>query len=77
MAISFKNCHTHIAQRNALIAIHETDFNEGIKNHVKPHVMPCLQGTYTRLHDKFRGQYFRPLERTSAASLYDEISHYD
>jgi hypothetical protein len=73
----FNTCDKHIVQRNALIAVHELEFNAGIKEHVKDHVMPSLQGTYKRLKDDFPGQYFRPLPAVSVVSIYDEMSAYD
>jgi len=73
----FSTCDKHIVQRNALIAVHELDFNAGIKEHVKDHVMPSLQGAYKRLKDEFPGQYFRPLPPVSVISIYDEMSAYD
>jgi hypothetical protein len=73
----FKSCDKHIVQRNALIAVHEIEFNEGIKEHVAHHVMLSLQGTYKRLRKEFPGQYFRPLAAVSAISIYDEMSAYD
>ena len=73
----FKTCDKHLVQRNALIAVHEIEFNAGIKEHVASHVMPSLGGTYKRLRDEFLGQYFRPLPPVSAVSIYDEMSAYD
>ncbi len=77
VAQKFNSCDKHLVQRNALIAIHEIEFNAGIKKHVADHVMPSLQGTYKRLRDEFPGQYFRPLPPVSALSIYDEMSAYD
>jgi Reverse transcriptase (RNA-dependent DNA polymerase) len=74
---SFQAFNPHILQRNALIAIHEIEFHAGIKRHVADHVMPSLKGTYRRLRDGFRGQYYRPLAAISAIDLYDEVSSYD
>jgi hypothetical protein len=73
----FKSCDKHLVQRNALIAVHEIEFNAGIKEYVADHVMPSLQGTYKRLRDQFPGQYFRPLPSISAVRIYDEMSAYD
>ena len=77
IAENFKSCDHHIVQRNAMIAVHELDYQSGIKQHVKDHVMPSLSGTYKRLNRDFTGQYFRPLEPVSYLSIYDEISAYD
>ena len=74
---SFKSYDEHIVQRNALIAVHQIDFNSGIKDNVAPHVLPSLKGTYTRLRHGFLGQYYRPLPSVSAVDLYDEMSGYD
>jgi len=73
----FNTCDKHIVQRNALIAVHELGFDSGIKEHVKDHVMPSLQGAYKRIKDEFSGQYFRPLPPVSVLSIYDEMSAYD
>ena len=73
----FKSCDNHLVQRNALIAVHEIEFNAGIKDHVADHVLPSLQGTYRRLKKEFPGHYFRPLPTVSAISIYDEMSAYD
>jgi len=77
VAKSFKSCAQHLVQRNALIAVHEVEFNAGIKEHVADHVMPSLQGTYKRLRDKFQGQYFRSLPQVPVLRIYDEMSSYD
>jgi len=73
----FKTCDNHLVQRNALIAVHEIEFNSGIKEHVAAHVMPSLGGTYKRLRNAFPREYFRPLPTVSAVSIYDEMSAYD
>lgn len=73
----FETYDKHIVQRNALIAVHEIQFNAGIKEHVANHVIPSLKGTYTRLRDNFQGQYFRPLPTISASLIYDEMNAYD
>jgi len=77
IAKSFESYKDHIIQRNALIAVHQIDFNEGIKANVAPHVLPSLKGTYRRLHRDFPGEYYRPLPSVSALKLYDELSGYD
>ena len=74
---SFKSYDEHIVQRNALIAVHQIDFNSGIKDYVAPHLFPSLKGTYARLRNGFLGQYYRPLPSISAIDLYDEMSGYD
>lgn len=74
---SFKSFDQHLIQRNALIAVHEIEFNSGIKQHVADHVIPSLKGTYKRIRDGFRGQYYRPLPPVSAVEIYDEMSDYD
>jgi hypothetical protein len=77
IAREFKNFRSHIVQRNALIAIHEVDFKDGIKQHVVDHVPASLQGTYKRIREGFFGQYFRPLSPISAVDIYDELSVYE
>jgi len=77
IARGFKNFRSHIVQRNALIAIHEVDFKDGIKQHVVAHVPASLQGTYKRIREGFFGQYFRPLSPISAVGIYDELSVYE
>ena len=74
---SFNSCSEHLVQRNALIAIHEVDYDKGIEQHVTEHVLPSLRGTYKRLRNSSRGQYFRPLPKISALNIYDEMSAYD
>ena len=74
---SFKSYNEHLVQRNALIAVHQIDFNSGIKDNVAQHVLPSLKGTYTRLRNGFLGQYYRPLPSISAVEIYDELSGYD
>jgi hypothetical protein len=74
---SFKSCTQHLVQRNALIAVHEVEFNAGIKQHVAEHVIPSLVGTYRRLRNGFLGQYHSPLPLISAINIYDEVSSYD
>jgi hypothetical protein len=77
IAKSFSSCREHLVQRNALIAVHEVDYNEGIKQHVAEHVLPSLRGTYKRLRSSSCGQYFRPLPNIPAINIYDEMSAYD
>lgn len=73
----FESFGEHLSQRNALIAVHEIDFNMGIKQNVKNHVLPSLEGTYRRLREGFFGQYFRPLPRVPTIEICDEVSCYD
>ena len=73
----FKGFRNHLVQRNALIAIHEVKYSEGIKQNVVEHVLPSLKGTYQRVRDGFMSQYFRPLPPISALNIYDEMSGYD
>jgi hypothetical protein len=77
LAQGFENCGHHLLQRNALIAIHELDFNHGIKEFVKPHVLPCLEGTYSRIRQDFRGCYHRPLPPVLFTDIYDEVTSYE
>lgn len=73
----FKGFRNHLVQRNALIAVHEVRYSEGIKQNVVDHVLPSLKGTYQRVRDGFMSQYFRPLPPISALNIYDEMSAYD
>ncbi|MCC5849709.1 MAG: RNA-directed DNA polymerase [Verrucomicrobia bacterium] len=77
IAKMFKNFNNHLVQRNALIAIHEVKYSEGIKQNVVKHVLPSLKGTYQRVRDGFMSQYYRPLPPISALNIYDEMSPYD
>ncbi len=76
VAECFSDCTNHLLQRNALIAVHELDFSHGIKQHVAPHVLPCLKGTYRRIRDRFPGCYHRPLPSVSYLDIYDEVTSY-
>jgi len=73
----FKGFQNHLVQRNALIAVHEVKYSDGIKQNVVEHVLPSLKGTYQRVRDGFMSQYFRPLPPISALNIYDEMSAYD
>jgi hypothetical protein len=73
----FSGFRNHLVQRNALIAIHELDYSDGVKQNVVDHVLPSLKGTYKRLREGFMSQYFRPLPEMSALKIYDEMSAYD
>ena len=77
MARQFVDCDHHLLQRNALIAIHELGFQDGVKQYVVPHVLPCLRGTYRRIHERFHGCYHRPLPPVSYLDIYDEVTSYD
>ena len=77
LAQGFENCDHHLLQRNALIAIHELDFNRGIKEFVKPHVLPCLNGMYSRIRQNFCGCYHRPLPPVPFTDIYDEVTSYE
>jgi hypothetical protein len=77
IACSFERCSHHLMQRNALIAVHELDYSGGIKEHVAPHVLPSVKGTYQRLRQAFRGCYHRPLPPISYLNIYNEISSYE
>jgi len=77
VAQAFNNCDAHLLQRNALIAVHELDFHNGVEQHVAPHVLPSLRGSYRRLRDRFHGQYHQPLPPVSALDLYDEVTSYE
>lgn len=77
MARQFIDCDHHLLQRNALIAIHELGFQDGIKQYVAPHVLPCLRGTYRKINERFRGCYHRPLPPVSYLDIYDEVTSYD
>lgn len=73
----FGGCTNHLLQRNALIAVHELEFNQGIKEKVAPHVLPCLRGTYKRIRERFPGCYHRPLPPVSFLDIYDEVTSYE
>lgn len=73
----FESCKQHIVQRNALIAVHEIEFNSGIKQFVAEHVSTSLRGTYRRLREGYLGRYYQPLPPISAVDIYDEVSSYD
>lgn len=77
IAQGFVGCDHHLLQRNALIAVHELAFEEGIEQYVSPYVMPCLRGTYRRVRDRFRGCYHRPLPAVSYLDIYDEVNSYE
>lgn len=77
VAKHFDCCEHHLLQRNALIAVHELEFNDGIKQHVAPHVLPCLNGTYKKIRDRFLGRYYLPLPPVSFVDMYDEVSSYE
>ena len=77
LAQGFCNCRDHLLQRNALIAVHELNFNDGVEKYVKPHVLPCLQGTYRRIRKRFPGCYHRPLPPVSYLDIYDEVTSYE
>lgn len=77
LAVSFAGCKNHLLQRNALIAVHELGFDEGIKQHVKPHVLPYLEGTYRRIRERFSGCYHRPLPPVSYTDIYDDLTSYE
>lgn len=68
---------SHLLQRSALIAVHEVEFSPIVRDQVRPHVLPSLQGTYRRMRDSYRGIYCLPLPRTRATSIFDELSAYD
>lgn len=73
----FVGCTNHLLQRNALIAVHELTFEEGIKQHVAPHVLPYLKGTYRRIRERFKGCYHRPLPPVSYLDIYDDVTSYE
>jgi hypothetical protein len=77
VAKGFVCCDHHLLQRNALIAVHELDFKDGVEKHVAPHVLPCLKGTYRRIRQRFPGCYHRPLPPVSYLDIYDEVSSYE
>jgi hypothetical protein len=77
VAKGFVYCEHHLLQRNALIAVHELDFRDGVEKHVAPHVLPCLKGTYRRIRQRFPGCYHRPLPPVSYLDIYDEVSSYE
>lgn len=74
---NFKEFKNHLVQRNALIAIHEVNYNDGIEQNVTEHVIPSLRGTYSRIRGRFMSQYFRPLAPISAVEIYDDLSAYE
>ncbi|MHB8066401.1 MAG: RNA-directed DNA polymerase [Desulfobaccales bacterium] len=73
----FVACTNHLLQRNALIAVHELAFEAGIKQHVAPHVLPYLKGTYRRIRESFSGCYHRPLPLVSYLDIYDDVTSYE
>lgn len=73
----FVRCKNHLLQRNALIAVHELAFGRGIKQHVAPHVLPYLKGTYRRIRERFKGCYHRPLPPVSYIDIYDDVTSYE
>lgn len=77
LARVFDTCRHHLLQRNALIAMHELDYNAGIKEYVVPHVLNSVKGSYKRIRQRFRGCYHRPLPAVSYLDIYDEVTSYE
>jgi hypothetical protein len=77
LAQGFVGCDHHLLQRNALIAVHELSYDEGIEQYVTPYLMPCLRGTYKRVRNRFPGCYHRPLPAVSYLDIYDEVNSYE
>ena len=77
VAQRFTSYDHHLLQRNALIAVHELKFADAVKEYVAPHVLPCLQGTYRRIRQRFPGCYHRPLPPVSYLEIYDEVTSYE
>jgi len=63
-------------QRQALIALHELDYNQGIHK-IAGHTHQALKGTYKRIKGKFSDIYATPPEKVNFEDLYDEGSIYD
>jgi len=76
VAVNFKNYKNYLMQRYGIIAIHELDYEDVVKIHVKDYVMKELVGTYMNMHANFNGQYFTPLPNTSVSDLYRDIPTY-
>ncbi len=73
----FQHCNHHLLQRNAIIAVHELEYRQGIDTHVAPHVLPSLKGTYRGIREKHHGCYHRPLPTVSYLDIYDEVTSYE
>lgn len=76
VAKNFSSFRSQLIQRNALIAVHELPYNKYIKPYVQDHVRDELKGTYSRLSNKSKGQYFVPPDPVKASDLYRELQEY-
>lgn len=75
VADNFKNFDNFFTQRNALIAIHELNYND-IKDKIV-NVNPAVKGTLQMVKKEFNGKYFQEKEPISWKKIYDEGTSYE
>ncbi len=73
VATNFSSLNSFLAQRNALIAVHELDYEKIIKHHVRPHVKKELAGTYRILKNNFNGTYIDILPPVKPSEIFRDI----
>jgi hypothetical protein len=67
---------SNLLMRNALLAIHELNFSDYIKDDVKPYVTDETKGIYRRLSNDYKGHYFTPIEPLKPSDIYNDIPDY-